>query len=103
MKIKKFDELNEERKYEEDVDFNPNEYMTAGHLMDYLRRNIPKETLIFFQGCDQPITLIPREEMMNYMPEIQDIFIHENKEGQYKHKEYGKYTCYDEEEEKENK
>lgn len=102
MKIKRFGELNEERKYKEEVEFNPHEYMTAGHLMDYLRRNIPKETLVFFQGCDQPITLIPREEIKNHLPEIETIFIHENKESEYFYKEWGKYTCFDEDEEEEN-
>ncbi len=102
MKIRKFGELNEERKYKKDVDFNPGEFMTAGHLMDYLRRNIPRETLIFFRGCDRPITLISKDEMMNHMPEVQDIFIHENKESEYFYKEWGKYTCFDEDEEQEN-
>ena len=95
MKIKKFGELNEERKYKEDVDFNPSDFMTAGHLMDYLRRNIPRETLIFYQGYNCPIKPISKEDIMNHMPEIQDIFIHENKESEYPYKEWGKYSCYD--------
>ena len=99
MKIKKFNELNEEKTYTDKVQFNPSDYMTAGDLMDYLRKNVPKETLIFYQGCDRPITSIQKNEIYNHMPEIENIYIHENIEKEYKYDEFGKYTYYDEDEE----
>ena len=97
MKIKKYSEF--ESINESIVEIDESQYMTAGHLMEYLRKNIPRNTLIFHQGCDCPIQLLKKSDIDDRLPEVQDIYLYETKEDSYPRKEYGdedgKYNCYE--------
>lgn len=99
MKIKRFNELNESSTQPEKTNLELGRYMKAGDLMDYLRRNIPKETVIFYRPNDSPISLMTKEDIEERLPEIEDIYIYENDEDSYEFKEFGKYSCYDSEDE----
>lgn len=99
MKIKRFGELNESEEQSKEVDIDLGEYMKAGDFVDYLRRNIPKETVIFYRPCDRPVFLMTKEDIKDRLPEVEDIYVYENAEDGYEYKEFGKYSCYDSEDE----
>jgi len=97
MKIKKFNEF--ENLNESVVELDEHKFMTAGDLMHFIRKNIPKETLIFHEPCDSPIRLIKKEDINKFFGGIQDMYLYETTEDSYLRQmdeEYGEYDIMEE-------
>jgi hypothetical protein len=92
MKIKKVNELNEAKVFTGEVNIDPREHITVGQLVEYLRKNVPKETYVIFGSLDaMNLSFVSKDDMKYY--KIEDFYVYENTD-----EEDGKYTILDEEE-----
>jgi hypothetical protein len=96
MRIKRF---NESTKTEEIVEIDENEYMTVGHLVEYLRKNFPKETLLFHSYPDAPIQMIKKDEASLHFNGTEDMYIYESiDKEEHMIDEFGLYNIFTKEE-----